>query len=245
MEFFESQGIVLSMRAHMDKGVVVSALTRDQGRHAGFAYKSALKDVEIGALVNLHWEARVSEMLGLYKEIELEKNHAPLIINHSYKLVLLESMCAMTDRLLHEREPHPTFFDASANFLDQLVRLDDPLIIAASYIMWELLLLQTLGYGLDLSECVQTKQKQDLVYVSPKSGKAVSSEAGEPYKDRLLSLPNFLSPERDGSLEFVDIQDGLKLTETFFTKWVLAHMSVELPEVRARVLSTLERAAHH
>ncbi len=228
----------------MDKGVVISAFTRDQGRHAGFAYKSAIRDLDAGALGRVHWEARVSDMLGLYKEIYLDKAIAPLVMNNASKLILLQSLCAMCDSLLPEREPHIDLYDASANFLEQLIHNDEPLVLGATYVMWEIMLLKALGYGLDLSECAQTKTSDDLIYVSPKSGRAVSAEAGEPYKERLLKLPSFLRPVRDGDLDFEDIKNGLLLTQTFFEKWVLTHMSKNLPVVRARVSDTLERACH-
>jgi len=229
----------------MDKGVVMSAFTRDHGRHAGFSYKSEIKDMDIGAFAHVHWEARVSDMLGLYKDIDLDKSVAPLVMNVPYKLALLQTLCAMCDALLPEREPHADLFDATMNYIQQLIVGDDVLVLSATYVMWELMLLKALGYGLDLSECVQSKSTDNLIYVSPKTGKAVSADVGEPYKDRLLKLPSFLRPSRSGDLTINDIKDGLILTQTFFEKWVLTHMSKNLPLIRGSVVNTLERACHH
>lgn len=233
MEVFTDQAVILSLRNHLDKGVVVSALTRAHGRHAGFAYKSVLSGVEIGSVCELRWEARVTDQLGSYKSIEIDRAIAPLVISDSLKLALLQSLCSMCDVLLPEREPHPDLFEASVAFLDHLPEIDDTLIAGASYVMWEILLLRALGYGLDLSKCASTDSTKDLLYVSPRTGKAVSGEAGEPYKAKLLTLPPFLRP--DGRGEAVTAQDvtaGLLVTRTFFEKWVLAHMTAHLPIVR-------------
>jgi DNA repair protein RecO (recombination protein O) len=232
MESFTDTALILSLRPYMDKGVVVSALTRDHGRHAGFAYKSALAGVEIGALCDLRWEARVEGQLGTYKSIEVERGFAPLVIGDRRKLQLLQSICAMCDTLLPEREPHPDLFAATQSFLEQLPAIDDPLIAGATYVMWELLVLRALGYRLDLDKCAATETTDNLIYVSPKTGKAVSADAGEPYKDKLLTLPPFLRPKRGDSLTEEDVRAGLLLTQTFFEKWVLTHMTAELPIVR-------------
>lgn len=245
MEYFDSEAIILSLRPHMDKGVVLSAFTRDHGRHAGFAYKSVVKDIECGAMVDLRWEARVSDMLGLFKDVHINKSIAPLVMNIPYKLVFLQSLSAICDTVLPEREPHHDLFEATLTYLNQLVYNEDPLIAGATYVMWELMVLKALGYGLDLTHCVQTKSIENLIYVSPKTGKAVCAQVGEPYKDRLLTLPPFLRPVRSNEVSVDDVIDGLKLTQTFFEKWVLTHMNKELPMIRHSVAGTLERAAHH
>lgn len=233
MESFSDAGIVLSLRPYLDKGVVVSALTRRHGRFAGFAYKGVLSGVEIGALAELRWEARVEGQLGTFKSIEIERNLAPLVISDSFKLRLMQCVCAVCDIVLPEREPHPDLYEATANMLEQLTVQDDPEVMGALYVLWELLVLRALGYGLDLSKCAATETTENLIYVSPKTGKAVCAEAGEPYKDRLLRLPPFLRPDGRGEeLTKQDVQDGLKMTQTFFEKWVLTHMSAELPSVR-------------
>ena len=213
--------------------VVVNALTRLHGRHAGFAYKSVLSGVEIGALVELGWEARVEGQLGTFKAIEVERSLAPLVIGDKTKLQLLQCVCALCDTIVPEREPHPDLYEATKHFLEQLPAQEDPLVMGALYVMWELLVLRALGYGLDLSKCVANDTTENLIYVSPKTGKAVCEEAGEPYKDKLLRLPPFLRPDGLGEeLIAKDVADGLLLTRTFFEKWVLTHMSAHLPVLR-------------
>lgn len=233
MESFTDIALILSLRQHLDKGVVVNALTRLHGRHAGFAYKSVLSGVEIGALVELTWEARVEGQLGTFKAMEVERSLAPLVIGDKSKLQFLQCVCAVCDTILPEREPHPDLYEATANFLQQLPATDDKLIGGAMYVMWELLVLRALGYGLDLSQCVASETTENLIYVSPKTGKAVCEAAGEPYKDKLLRLPPFLRPDGRGEeLTGQDVADGLLMTRTFFEKWVLTHMSAHLPSLR-------------
>lgn len=233
MESFASPAIILSLRAYMDKGVVVSAFTRGQGRHAGFAYKSQLAGVEIGTLADVTWQARVADQLGTFKAIDIEQSYAPRVIGHRRKLMVLQSLCGILDVCLPEREAHPDLFEATIAMLDALTTLDDELVVGASYVMWELMVLRALGYGLDLSKCNATDGTENLIYVSPKTGKAVCADAGAPYKDRMLSLPPFLRPDGKGE-ELTDdhVRAGLKLTQTFFEKWVLTHMSAELPALR-------------
>lgn len=233
MESFATPGLILSMRPYMDKGVVVSALTRDLGRHAGFAYKSQLAGVECGTLADLRWEARVADQLGVYKTIEIDTPYATRVLYAARPLALLQSLCAVSDVCLPEREPHPDLFEATIATLETLTDCDDALVCGAAYVLWEVMTLRALGYGLDLTKCVATDTTEDLIYVSPKTGKAVSAAAGEPYKDRLLVLPAFLRADGRGmAVTGDDVRAGLKLTQTFFEKWVLTHMNAALPSIR-------------
>lgn len=232
MESFTDMALVLSLRAHMDKGYIVNVLTRRHGRHAGYAYKTAISGLEIATLAEIRWEGRLADQLGNFKHFDIERNFAPLVIGDRLKLALVQSMCGICDAVLPEREPHPDIFEAASAFLEFLITNDDALISGASYIMWELLVLRALGYGLDLSKCASTETRENLIYVSPKTGKAVCAEAGEPYKDRLLTLPPFLRPEGAGDITMQDVRNGLLLTRTFFEKWVMTHMSANLPNTR-------------
>lgn len=233
MESFATPGLVLSLRPYMDKGVVISALTRDHGRHAGFAYKAQLAGVECGTLADLRWEARVADQLGVYKSVEIDTTYATRVLHAAKPLSLLQSLCAVCDVCLPEREPHPDLFEATVATLDALTTCDDALVCGAAYVLWEVMVLRALGYGLDLTKCVAMDTTENLIYVSPKTGKAVCAEAGEPYKDKLLTLPPFLRVDGRGeAITADDIRAGLKLTQTFFEKWVLTHMSANLPSIR-------------
>ena len=154
----------------------------------------------------------------------------------------LAAMTSIADltRLLPERDPHPNLFEVT---LFVLGFLDDVHVWPALLVRWELVLLEELGFGLDLATCAATGSSEDLVYVSPKSGRAVSAGAGEPYKDRLLALPAFLRGEPSGDVTRQDVEAGFALTGHFLETRVLRPRELEMPEARARLLSYLRRNA--
>ena len=122
--------------------------------------------------------------------------------------------------------------------------LDDVHVWPALLVRWELVLLEELGFGLDLATCAATGSSENLIYVSPRSGRAVSAEAGEPYKDRLLALPAFLRGGRSaGDVTRQDVEAGFALTGHFLETRVLRPRELEMPEARARLLSYLRRNA--
>ena len=149
----------------------------------------------------------------------------------------LSSLCALA-RLLPERDPHADLYEVT---LFVLSYLDDNSIWPALYVRWELNLLAELGFGLDLGSCAATGTTEDLVWVSPRSGRAVSAPAGEPYRDRLLPLPSFLLGNSGGPVTRRDVLDGLKLTGAFLEARVLAPRDIAMPEARHRLESALSR----
>jgi DNA repair protein RecO (recombination protein O) len=151
----------------------------------------------------------------------------------------LTSLAALA-RLLPERDPHPNLYEVT---LFVLGFIDDRSVWPALYVRWELVLLEELGFGLDLSECAATGSNDSLIYVSPKSGRAVSASAGEPYKDRLLRLPAFLTRSRQAGVMPGDVRDGLALTGHFLTTRVFQTRGVEMPEARKRLVDVLQRMA--
>jgi DNA repair protein RecO (recombination protein O) len=142
-------------------------------------------------------------------------------------------------RLLPERDPHARLYDALAGLLDAL---DRPARAAALMVRFELLLLDELGFGLDLASCAATGGEEELVYVSPKSGRAVSREAGQPYADRLLPLPAFLLDDTDIASEPASIEEGFLLTGYFFERHVFDARGEGLPEVRLSFLKSIRTA---
>src|SRR3712207_1277432 len=138
-------------------------------------------------------------------------------------------------RLLPERDPHPALYDTTMVLVEHL---DEPDLAPALFVRFEVVVLAEFGFGLDLAACAATGQQRDLVYVSPKSGRAVSAGAGEPYKDKLLSLPVFL--RRDAVLEPPspdEITAGVALTEYFLRERVFAPRGLDVPEERARFVA--------
>jgi len=236
---WSDEGIVLSARPHGESGLIVSLLTREHGRHAGFVpgggSRRASPVWQSGNVVEIGWRARLSDQLGNYTG-ELREPHAASALDDAAELAGLSAACAVADSALPEREPHPAMFDGFRAFLCALGHPGWPAI----YVRLELGLLQELGFGLDLEKCAATGTTADLAYVSPKTGRAVSRAAAGPYKEKLLVLPGFLStgglPSDDEQLRL-----GLDLTGYFLERHVFWPHNKPLPPARARFMETLQR----
>jgi DNA repair protein RecO (recombination protein O) len=137
-----------------------------------------------------------------------------------------------------ERDPHPNLYEVT---LFVLAYLDDASVWPALMARWELALLDELGFGLDLTQCAATGGNDALIYVSPKTGRAVSASAGEPYRDRLLALPQFLLPGRKAPLGPGDVESAFALTGHFLETRVIRARDEEMPDARARMLGSLAR----
>jgi DNA repair protein RecO (recombination protein O) len=237
---WSDEGIVLSVRPHGETVAVVELLTRSHGRHLGLVHGGRgrrLRPVlQIGNHVEVTWKGRLPEQLGFFT-VELRKGYAATAMEDTLALTGLGSLCALA-RLLPERDPHPDLYEVT---LFVLGYLDDNGIWPALYVKWELNLLAELGYGLDLTTCAATGSSEGLVWVSPKSGRAVSAAAGEPYRDRLLRLPSFLIGDRSGDVTGRDVLDGLALTGSFLNSRVLAPRDLTMPEARHRLVAALSR----
>ena len=233
MEQWQDKAIILAVRPHGESGAVVSLLTSENGRQAGYvrgAFSSKNRGtLEIGSLVDANWQARNSDSLGSLT-LELERSTAARIMHDALKLSALQSACSLCDQAVPEKEGSVGLYQGMLALLNIL----EEEIWGAAYIMWEIALLRELGFSLDLSTCAGGGDKNMLAYVSPKTGRAVSYQAGEPYKDKLLPLPSFLKPN-GGSFDPDDVQTGLQLTQFFLEHWVFAHHRSGLPEARARL----------
>jgi len=229
---WEDSGIIISVRKHGETGGVVSILTQNHGRAMGYVYgvSSSKKrgNFEIGNLVSVRWHSKTEGQLGNF-DIELDKSCSADVMDNVLKLTALQSLCALIDKTLPEREKHIGVYEASKAFIDSFAgEFWEP-----TYIYWEIGLLRELGFGLDFSKCVSTGVTEDLIYVSPKSGCAVSAAAGEIYKDKMLNLPAFLRGEPNFNKE--DILEGLKLTGHFLSHRVFSVANRPLPEPRLRL----------
>jgi len=229
---WQDSGIILSLRPHGENGGIVSLLTQSHGRAAGYVYginSSRVRGMlEIGNLVSAQWSAKTHDQLGAYA-MELDTSFAGNIIDSPVKLTALQSACALADKTLPEHETHPGVYEGMLALLNAF----GSEIWPAAYIYWEIALLRELGFGLDFSKCVATGATENLRYVSPKSGCAVSEEAAEPYKDVMLRLPPFLRGE--ARLEPADVLDGLRLTGHFLLHRVFSQANSNLPEPRLRL----------
>jgi DNA repair protein RecO (recombination protein O) len=234
-------GIVLAVRRHGETALVAHALTRGHGRHAGLVHggqgRRGRTVFQVGNAVQLTWRARLDEHLGTFAA-ELVTGHAARVMEDPLRLACLASAAAMAEAGLPEREPHPRAYDGLAELLEALGRDAD---WAPAYARWELALLAELGFGLDLGRCAATGSTTDLVFVSPKSGQAVSRAAGEVYRARMLPLPAFLiadtQPDREAIL------DALRLSGFFWEERVFRPHGRKLPAARTRFVDRLGREA--
>jgi DNA repair protein RecO (recombination protein O) len=234
------EGIVLSVRAHGETAAVAELFTRAHGRHLGLVYGGRSRKLrpilQTGNHVDATWKARLSEQLG-HVSLELRHGYAAESMEDVAALSALTTLTTLT-RLLPERDPHPNLYEIT---LFVLGFLGDVTVWPALMVRWELALLEELGFGLDLSECAATGANDQLIYVSPKSGRAVSASAGEPYRDRMLALPGFLTKAKSGVVTAQDVRDGYALTGYFLESRVLGPRGQALPEARGRMLAHIDR----
>jgi DNA repair protein RecO (recombination protein O) len=238
---FEDQGFVLSARSHGEAGAIVEVLTAEHGKYAahvagggGRRMKSVL---QAGARVIVSYRARVSDQLGAAR-LEAVGEGPSQLFDDSLALAGLAAAAAVVAGALPEREPHPGAFLA---FEALTAAFAHPDIWPAVYVRFEAGLLQALGFGLDLSHCAVTGGVDDLVYVSPRTGRAVSAAAGEAYRARLLALPPFLLSAQ-GRLRPGDIGAGLALSGHFLESFVFAALNRPLPPARMWLIDRLREA---
>lgn len=233
-------GRIVAVRPHGETSAVIEVLTAEHGRHAGLVRggrsRSLRPVLQAGNRVRAVWRARLEDHLGGF-QVEAEDLVAGVLMEDPLALSGLNAACAMASACLPEREAHPAVAEA---FEVLIGALDNPDLWPPLYVSWEAGLLSDLGYGLDLRKCAGTGQTHDLVYVSPRSGRAVSAEAGKPYHDKMLALPGFMAGS--GDLGPGDVAAGLKLTAHFLDRRVLWPSDKRLPDARARMIERLETA---
>ena len=234
------EGIVLGVRRHGEANAILELMTREHGRHLGLVrggFGSRMKPVlQAGNSVSASWRARLDEHLGNFT-VEGLKLRAANFFAAPHAIYGVGHLAALM-RLLPERDPHGGLY---AEFDDVLDRLDDAGVAAPMVVRFELQLLSDLGFGLDLTQCASTGARADLIYVSPKSGRAVSRDAGEPWADKMLRLPAFLR-DRDGQPAGRDLADGFALTGFFLARHVLEPRGLKLSDERAHFIAALSRA---
>lgn len=238
---FADEAFVLAARAHGDTGAVVELLTAEHGRRAAYVAGGASRRMkpflQPGARVQAEYRARTSDHLGAAR-LEPMGQGPSALFDDPLALTGLSAAAAVAQGALPEREPHPGAFLA---FEALMTAFAVPEVWPAVFVRFEAGLLEDLGFGLDLSRCAATGSTDDLVWVSPRTGRAVSAGAGAPYADKLLVLPPFMLGAQAG-LRDGDVKAGFDLTGHFLEQFVFHPLNRPLPPARVWMLDKLAEA---
>ncbi|MFC2969389.1 DNA repair protein RecO [Acidimangrovimonas pyrenivorans] len=237
---WRDEGVLLSVRRHGESAAIIEVFTPGHGRHAGVVRGGASRKLapvlQPGAQLDLSWRARLEDHLGAFT-VEPLRGRAAGLLSDRLALAGLNALCALLGFALPEREPHPALYAASVAMFDALAEEGWPL----AYLRWEMLLLEEMGFGLDLSSCAVTGSRDDLAYVSPRSGRAVSREGAGDWAPKLLPLPLCLLGQ--GPASAAEIAEGLRLTGHFLGHHLAPALGNRpLPEARNRLVAALMRA---
>ncbi|MEM9715525.1 MAG: DNA repair protein RecO [Pseudomonadota bacterium] len=236
---WRDEGILLSVRPHGETSAIIEVFTAEHGRHAGIVRGGVSRKLapilQPGNQISVEWRARLEEHLGTFTVDLIQSRTA--VMEDRARLAAMTSFCAMACYALPERQSVPMLYSASLDLAGHLVGHAD---WAAYYALWELALLEELGLGLDLATCAATGGVDDLIYVSPKSGRAVSSDAGAEYADRMLPLPPFFIGEPFAPIN--DVEAALVTTGFFLTKHLASQvLGKPLPPARDRLVASITR----
>lgn len=236
MEWVDT-AIVLGSRPFGEGKLVAEVFAREHGRFGGVVHggRRASPALQPGNLVHAGWKARLSDQLGFFNPLDLMAPHGGRLLDDPVALAGVSSAIALVRAAAAERQPYPGVFDA---LLVVLESLSEPEVWPALYARFELGLLAHMGYGLDLSACALTGATEGLAYVSPRSGRAASAEAGAEFADKLLRLPPFLV-DAGADLESGDVADALALAGFFLERRVFDARGEGLPEARRRLIERL------
>ena len=237
---WRDEGIILGTRKHGETSAILEVMTRAHGRHLGLVRGGRSRKqqpvLQPGNRVDLLWRARLDEHLGTFQAEPIEMNAARLMDSAVaiYGLQTWRRICACCP----SATPHDGLYETLAVMI---AHLDDADAAGELVARFELLILDELGFGLDLSQCAATGARQDLAYVSPKSGRAVSRDAGAPWRDKMLVLPAFLQRGSGLRADPAAIEDAFRLTGFFFTRHVYEPRGIEAPGARAGFLAALRK----
>ena len=236
---WQDEGALLSVRPHGESAAIIEVFTAEHGRHAGVVRGGTSRRIapilQPGAQVQVAWRARLDGHIGAFTVEPLKARTA--LLGDRLALAGLSSVCAMLRVALAERDPHPVLWRATMPLLDALDRGAD---WVPDYLRWELLLLEDMGFGLDLARCAVTGARDDLAFVSPRTGRAVSRAGAGDWAARLLPLPQVLMGQGGGTA--AEIAEGLAVTGHFLTRELGPMLNGRpLPEARARLVALLSR----
>ena len=230
---WDAPAIILDAKPYGEADVIATVMTADHGLHRGLAKGGGARANaalwQAGNFAQVRWAARLQDQLGGFRGEMIHPN-AALAMDDPLALAMLSAACATAEGALPEREPHPVVF---AGLLRLIAHVPAGAEVLPDLVRWEAELLRELGYGLDLVACAVTGATTGLTHVSPRTGRAVSAEAAEPYKDRLLPLPGFLA--RGNTADARDWRDGLRLTGHFLARDAFGLRHRPLPQARVRL----------
>ena len=236
---WEAEALVLAARLHGESSAIVDVFSREQGRFAGLVRggnSRRLRPIlQPGNLVVATWRARLSEHLGTMT-VDAGRAHAAEAMADAKALAGLSALCALM-QITPERQAYPRLYDT---LMLVLGAMDDEVMWPVLLARYEMALLEEIGFGLDLSCCAATGVVDELEYVSPRSGRAVSRAAAQPYLDKMFVLPQFLlDPSADASDE--DVQKAMELTGHFLERRVYLPNGMKMPPARQRLVDILAR----
>ncbi|MFD2738137.1 DNA repair protein RecO [Sulfitobacter aestuarii] len=238
---WRDQGILLSARRHGETSAILEMFTASQGRHLGILRGGTSRKIapilQPGAQLDVAWRARLADHIGSFT-VEPLRSRAAVAMGDRLALAGLNAVTALLSFCLPEREPHARLYRRSEALLDLLGQGE---LWPLAYLQWELALLEEMGYGLDLSRCAVTGGHEDLVYVSPKTGRAVSRRGAGEWAERLLPLPAVL--RRTGEAPDAEIAEGFVTTGYFLSAHLAQDLGARpLPEARARFVEAFRRS---
>jgi DNA repair protein RecO (recombination protein O) len=239
---WRDEGILISARRHGESAAIIEVFTAAHGRHAGVVRGGASRRMspvlQPGAHLSLEWSARLEEHVGSYRVDPIAARIAVLMADRA-ALAALGGMAGLIAATLPEREAHPALYALSLELVGALGTAPD---WPARYAVWELTLLADLGFGLDLSRCAASGATEDLVWVSPRTGRAVSRAAGGPWADRLLPLPGFVRAGWEAPPPAADVAAALALSGHFLQERVAPGLPRGvLPAARGRAVEAILR----
>ena len=237
---WRGQGILLSTRRHGETSTIIEMFTPEQGRHLGIVRGGTSRKIapilQPGAQLDVAWRARLEDHIGAFT-VEPVRSRAASAMSDRLALAGLNTVTGLLSFCLPEREPHAPLYHRTQALLDLLGQND---VWPLAYLRWELSLLEEMGYALDLSACAVTGSTEDLIYVSPKSGRAVSSKGAGEWADRLLPLPKVL--RGIGESADAEIAEAFKTTGYFLNSHLARDLGDRpLPEARARFVEAFIR----
>jgi DNA repair protein RecO (recombination protein O) len=234
---FEDQAIILNQHKFQESSYIITLLTENHGLVKGLfrPTKKNKADMLSGNVVKINWNARLADHLGTIT-IESIQNIFTIVGQDQIKTTILNSALAMCQLFMQEREPQLTTYEQLKKLLKSL---EHGVGQVKEYLLLELELLTKSGYGMDLSRCIATNEIDNLIYISPKSGGAVSEKAGEPYKDKMFKLPKFflrseLEPSND------DIKESMKILGYFMDKFYFYPYNKKMPQARVKMLELVD-----